>query len=217
MIVLIAGMQRSGSTFSFNIVREVLLARGAVHQEATNQVVEQLTADCDHLLIKSHEPDDLALRLVAHGAVRVVCTMRRPEDAAASWITTFGFPEDQAIATIKAWLRTYEKIKPFALTVPYDLLEKHPVVAAHRIGRYISPDVGWREAYRIARRYSKENIKKRTDALDRASSDVVDVNFSWYDRETFFHRRHVSSLDSQPAESRLPLDQLQRIRAAFNS
>jgi len=31
MIVLVAGMPRSGSTFSFNVARELLLARGSVH------------------------------------------------------------------------------------------------------------------------------------------------------------------------------------------
>lgn len=147
---------------------------GSVHWKATDQGSEQLTADCDHPLIKSHRPDHFRFGwpLMASFESFAQCASR---GAVASWITAFGFSEDEAIATIKAWLRTYEKIKPYALTVPYDLIEKYPVVAACRIGRYISRDVGWLEAYRIARRFSKENIKKRTDALDRASSDVVDI------------------------------------------
>ena len=39
MIVLIAGMPRSGSTFSFNVVREILLARGSVYQESCEDVI----------------------------------------------------------------------------------------------------------------------------------------------------------------------------------
>ncbi len=42
-----------------------------------------------------------------------------------------------------------------------------------------------------------------------------DIGFSWYDETTFFHRRHVASLDSRPAEQRLSGEQLMRIRLAL--
>lgn len=41
-IVFIAGMPRSGSTFSFNVARDVLRARGSVYQEAPPNISQEL-------------------------------------------------------------------------------------------------------------------------------------------------------------------------------
>ena len=217
MIVLVAGMPRSGSTFSFNIARDVLLRRGSLHQENAGEVINPLlrAGGADHLLLKSHELDDVAICLAAQSAVRVICTIRRPEDAAASWITTFGFTEEQAISTIKDWLRLYSRIRKFALTIDYETIDKRPVIAAHRIGRFLFRDAGWAEARAITRRHAKAKVKHEMDQLERTSEGVVDLNFSWYDAHTFFHRRHVSLLRSRSAEEILPREQAERIRAAF--
>ena len=93
MIVFIAGMPRSGSTFSFNIVRRLLEARGSVYQEPTDDILGALerAGDATHLLLKAHQADDVTLALIKIGAVKAVCTVRKPEDAIASWMTTFGF------------------------------------------------------------------------------------------------------------------------------
>lgn len=88
MIVLISGMPRSGSTFSFNMAREVLQARGTLQQ-----------------------------------------------------------------------------------------IDRHPWLAAWRIARFLYP-VG----------------------LSVSDGGVVDIGFSHCDRQTFFHRRHVTALQSRPAE-----------------
>lgn len=42
MIVFIVDMQQSGSTFAFNIVRDILLARGSLYQEASPRLVAEL-------------------------------------------------------------------------------------------------------------------------------------------------------------------------------
>ena len=94
-------------------------------------------------------------------------------------------------------------------------LDRRPWLAAWRIARFLCPDVTLAEVLRIARRHAKARVKQRSDALQSGSKGVVDIGFSYYDRATFFHRRHVSSLRSYPAEKRLPSDQLARIRVAL--
>ncbi|MFZ1317752.1 MAG: hypothetical protein WAQ56_00305, partial [Candidatus Nitrotoga sp.] len=61
MIAIIAGMQRSGSTFSFNVVRKLLEARGGVTVFSTDAFDEALDASMDssNLIIKTHAPDHL--------------------------------------------------------------------------------------------------------------------------------------------------------------
>jgi hypothetical protein len=63
VIILIAGMPRSGSTFSFNVVREVLSARGSIYQEACEDVVGVVgrSGGADHVLVKTHNLDEPSL------------------------------------------------------------------------------------------------------------------------------------------------------------
>jgi hypothetical protein len=217
MIVFVAGMQRSGSTFAFNVARDVLRQRGSLYQEATFEIAEQLEAAqrAQHVLLKSHQMDRLGIALAQHGAIKVICSIRRPEDAVASWMQTFGFSEDDAVQIIRQWLAFYDEIKGVALTVPYETIDRYPLIVARRIGRFLFRDVGWTEAVRIARRHAKRKVQAAVEQLARSDGGVKDIGFSYYDTKTFFHRRHVSSLRSQPADARLPAEQAARIRAAF--
>jgi hypothetical protein len=218
MIVFIAGMPRSGSTFSFNIAREALCARGRVHHENSRNVVAELAraGDADHILIKAHHLDDLSILLGRFGAMRVICTVRKPEDAVASWMQMFNTSEEEAIGGMRAWLQLYRQLKPFALTVSYRTIDRHPIMAAWQIMRFLFPRAAITEAWLRSRRYSKAEVKKRADALvDRNAAGIKDVGVSWYDKNTFFHRRHISSLKSRAAIERLPIDQVKRIRAAL--
>ena len=97
VILLVAGMQRSGSTFAFNVARDVLRARGRLYQEAPAEAdiagAIARAANAEHVLIKAHTANPLAVALTRRGVVRAICTTRRIEDAAASWMEAFGWSE----------------------------------------------------------------------------------------------------------------------------
>jgi hypothetical protein len=218
MIVCIAGMPRSGSTFSFNVAREALCARGRVHHDYSTSVLDELAraVDVDHVLIKAHQLDDRSVLLGRYGAMRVICTVRKPEDAVASWMQMFNASEEETIAGMRAWLQLYRELKPFALTIRYRTIDRHPLMAAWQIMRFLFPRATIIDAWRSSRRYSKAEVKKRTDAMmDRHAAGIKEIGSSWYDINTHFHRRHVSSLKSRAAIERLPLDQVERIRIAL--
>ena len=90
MIVFVAGMQRSGSTFVFNVAREVLSRSGRVYAEPSFSVPEVLirSSGADHIILKSHIADDLLLSLTRHGAVKTFCTYRCVEDWMSSVIAS---------------------------------------------------------------------------------------------------------------------------------
>ena len=219
MIAFVAGMQRSGSTFAFNVARDVLRARGQLYQEAPAEadVAAALAraGDAEHVLIKAHTAGPLAVALTRHGAVRAICTMRRVEDAAASWIEAFGWSETETVEYLRAWLVLYAQLRAVALLVPYAQLDRRPWLAAWRIARYLCPDATPAEVLGIARRHAKARVKRQADGLQSGGARVEDIGFSYYDRATLFHRRHVSSLRSRRAEERLAPDQLARIRTAL--
>jgi len=219
MIVFLAGMPRSGSTFAFNIARETLAARGRVYQKDSADIVAAL-AQADgaaHILLKAHEADPVCRGLVQQSAIITICTVRRVEDAVASWIDAFGFNEADAIETMRKWLDLYRHIRPFALTVPYDLIDTHPFRAAWKIARHISRDAGPLEIWRAVSKNRKATVKAIADRMDRTNPDMVDLGYSFYDSNTYFHRRHVSALKSLPAEQRLAPDRLQRIQDALST
>jgi hypothetical protein len=217
VIVFVAGMQRSGSTFAFNVAREALSRRGSLYQQASPDFRAALEAAgrVDHVLIKAHESGDLGVALARQSAMRVICTVRRLEDAVASFMEIFGASDLDAIEQMRRWLQLYARIREFALTIHYETLDSYPAFAARRIGRYLFSDYGWGEARKIAHRHSKMAVKERTDHLLREAAGVQDLGFSWYDKMTFFHRRHVSSLVSKRAEERISAEQLARIRSAL--
>lgn len=217
MIVIIGGMQRSGSTFSFNVAREVLARRGTLHQETGNDILEAVDASggAENILLKSHRLNNASVRLVELGAVTSICTIRKPEDAIASWMEVFGFDLADSIDEMKAWLRMFDRIRANSLVVDYDVIDRRHRTAAWRIARHLAPSASPFEVFRIARRHSKAAVKAMADRLETAGGDIVDIGFSHYDKATFYHRRHVSSLVSRGAAERLPIDTVKRIRAAL--
>jgi hypothetical protein len=214
MIVFIAGMQRSGSTYSFNIARDILRKRGSVFQEASQDVLGALrkSVGTDHILLKAHTADETILRLVESGAVKAICTARRPEDAIASWMETFAFNLEDCLEQMRAWLAMFERLKNYALVVRYQDIERRPLLSAYRIARHLRAGALPLEIYRVARNYSKAKVKVLSDNLDVNDTGVMNIGFSHYDKTTFFHRRHVSSLTAKQAGERIGLEAVSRIR-----
>lgn len=215
VIVLVAGMPRSGSTFSYNIVRELLRQRGKVQKEHAFDFASlvQREPEADHFVLKVHAADDLMLGLVRLGAIKAICTVRKPEDAIASWMQTFDFGLDASLEPMFRWLEMFERLRHHALVLPYDHIDHHPVRAAIRIRNVVCPEATLLETLAIARRYSKRNVAQFTGAMSPGDEGTEQASFTYYDKETFFHRRHVSSLASLPACERIGKEAVSIIRS----
>ncbi len=111
MIVFVAGMPRSGSTFTFNIVRGLLEARGRLHQIPVESVLSAVedAGSADHLVFKGHAADEITIKLAKLSALKVICSTRKPEDAIASWMATFGFSIEESIAALNRWMVMYQE------------------------------------------------------------------------------------------------------------
>jgi hypothetical protein len=203
MIVVVAGMQRSGSTFSFNVVREILHNRGRVSIISTNSMIDALTASntSENLIIKTHSPDDLMNTLIAKGAVKCICTYRKPEDAIASWSEVFGFPFEQSIQTILDWLKWHSTMKTYCVNCSYYDIEERTLLAILRIGRSLVFDMSFLEAIRIWLKYRKSKIKIQTDNMSIDDRSTINVGFTYYNNNNFFHRRHIRSAQTLSAET----------------
>lgn len=212
MRIVIGGMIRSGSTFSFNIAREVLLRQGAVKTAAANSFpIAPPEPEHPNFILKTHAPDRSVLQAIERGTALCICTIRKPEDAIASWIRTFGFSLDDGIANVKGWLAWYSVIASQTLTIEYQTIDQFPERVIADVDRYITGTCVDDETRVLAAKYNKAALKETLDALSN-DLDTIDIGFSYYDKETFFHRRHISSVESRGAETELNNSEIARIR-----
>lgn len=214
MIVIIAGMQRSGSTFSYNVARELLEKRGGVSAFPTNSLEDALSAPVNtmHTIIKTHAPDDLINSLLKKDGLPCLCTVRKPEDAIASWIHVFGFTLQESVATYRHWLIWHQSMSKHMLNLRYEEIDRFPFLAIQKITRYLVRDWGIAENMGIWWRNRKSAVYVKTEQIQKEDEVMVDIGFSYYDSRTFFHRKHVSSLISRPATELLSKDQVCFIR-----
>lgn len=211
MIVAIAGMPRSASTFSFNIVRELLGTTGNVAAISDNTLNPKLAEGADHLIIKTHNPDQPLMELIAGKKIPCLCTYRKPEDAIASWVRIFGGTVESATAIIESWLEWHVKIHDKVLNLSYEQIETNQLDIITQIQRYLMGREDLSPAEKLNTIYQKSVLKEQTDALQK-NDDTTDIGFSYYDNKTFFHRKHISSIRSIAAENEFSPSQISTIR-----
>jgi hypothetical protein len=218
MIVFIAGMQRSGSTFTFNIARELLQQHGTVYQEPSDDLVAVInrSGDADHIIIKAHASNDFLSALARQKVISTICSVRNLDEAIASWMSTFGFDLETTLTQFKGWFDAYRKVRPYALTVPYSLIENDTLAVTTLIARHIFPETDVATIAALAEKYSKDNVHRMSATMEK-SPDVRDIGFSFYDVKTFFHRRHVASLTPRKPKEQLSEVELARICQEFRS
>lgn len=195
MIVFIAGMPRSGSTFTFNIARELLERRGTIYHEFHSSIlsVVERSGNADHLIVKGHSADAMTLRLLSIGAAQAICTVRRAEDAIASRMETFGLSLNRSMTDMSNWVSMFRRLPNSTLFIDFEEIEKNPIRTAIKIAHRICPRAALMEGISLARRYSKVSVKRFADQLRKGSAGTREIEESYYDVKTNFHRRHVSS------------------------
>ena len=80
--------------------------------------------------------------------------------------------------------------------VSYEDIEKKPMKVIRKIARHLNVSAGLGELKAIASTLGKEEIKRRYDDLSKDEADIREIGNSYYDTNTFFHRRHVRGPDA---------------------
>ena len=203
MIVLLAGMPRSGSTFSFNVVRGFptggddyrrtrarTFSAGASFERTEPDVRQSPADDSSNQVADVPTNDD-------HSPSRRGCDGLMGQHFR-------GGPQPVLIEIMRRWLRMFRVLRNQALIVTYREIDSHPWLAAWRIARAVCPKVGPMEVLRIARRLDKTVVKRRVDQM-QLGPGVHDGGWTYFDTQTSFHRRH--SLRSRPDQQRTTCQQ----------
>lgn len=214
MIVAVSGMYRSGSTFSFNIVREILSSFGSVVTLSDNSLPNLLVSE-EYLIIKTHAPDFQLSGMIYERKIPCVCTYRKPEDAIASWMRVFGGTLESAITLIESWCKWHSEVHNHVLNISYEQIEYNSFGAILTIQRYLTGMEDIAQVTMLNMKYQKSIMKDYTDMLQQ-SDDTTDLGFTYYDNETFFHRKHISSLKSISATEVFSESQILSIRGQLD-
>ena len=215
MIVFIAGMQRSGSTFCFNVVREILLEQnGSVYCTPSGDLAAAQAAagDADHIVLKAHSASPDLIEAVKKGRVKSIVSIRRIEEAIASCVDIWGMPLEEVIINLKLWRDMYRAIGTSSLRIPFEAIDQRPGEVAKEVASFLSLHT---DLTSIAIKYGKTAVEAATRGMQRDQAGVRDVGFSYYDEQTLFHRRHVSSLAPRDVTKSLSASNLARVREEF--
>jgi len=200
MLVLISGMMRSGSTFTFNVAKHLLTRQGeSLFWEPIEHIEELLKSQgsvYDHILFKQHHGDEFSRLLIKQQCARTICSFRDPLEALASWMQVFGHPFDESLQHFKRSIEFIAFQRDHALMISYDEIENKPTKVIKKIARHLNLPVGFGEPKSIALNLKKEKVKTRYDGLQKEEADIQDMGFTFYDKNTFFHRRHVRGDDA---------------------
>lgn len=228
-IVMVAGMPRTGSMWTYNVARRLIRIAGhtpwPVHIPPDPipvfwQAMKYGVAADDVICVKVHARYEGALP-----GLKVLCNLRDVRDAIMSYMrfTRRGFDEAiEGLGDSMALTDYYLREARFdVLDVRYENIMHRAEETIARIGSFIGFPATPVQAELIARDFSREKIKSYIAELGEADSGSgkhrssmsprnADGSVRLYDHTTGFQSGHVS--DSQGGEWRTLLDASQQAR-----
>lgn len=216
-------MQRSGSTWSFNIVVG-LLERCRPNEEiyaAYNEEVADFLASVPHTarhtVLKCHLLDPIGRALARSGQAKAIYTWRNLPDAVASFLAMFGGDFEHAFLVITASLVVYRfhARGRNALMIGYDDLIGSPRETIARIASHIGLDATPEIIADLAHEQSIEEVLKRVEQIGSqpANAHLIRHEPTTFDPGATLHRHHILHGGSGYGAERLTKKQLDRLEA----
>jgi hypothetical protein len=199
MVVLCDGMVRSGSTWSYNVVVNLLRAADSrrvfgLYSEAPTVLAAAVHPRDSHLVIKSHDLGPYAQDLCLHGKIRTVYTWRDPYDALVSCTRMFGRTVDHWLEVMRGALRVwaFHRRTNTAHIVSYAQMMAQPQEEIELIAAYLGLTVTAEQIAAVARKLSFRQVRVFTEHLHELPGQrLVRTPDDVYDRETLLHSHHI--------------------------
>ena len=205
MIVYCLGMQSSGSTWLYNVVRELLAASGTPHVALRAELYEHFLDDrcieSPNALLRGHIVDSALLRMLALAGVRTVLSFREPRDAVASFVQRFGDYGATFISSCNDIARNLASLLTASQTMAHlsffyeDRFTENPD-SVRRLAAFFGLPVAENTQRAIFDKYRAATVKTFLRNIDALPEDrlYVDGARNAMDRETSFHRTHISDM-----------------------
>jgi hypothetical protein len=221
MLVFCDGMPRSASTWSFNVVMQLLRRLHAgerVHGGYGENVAEFLAGappTMSHVVLKCHTLDIVGRVLAQTNAAKVVYTWRTVPDALASFMTMFGYEFDHALNMMHQSLELYQfHLKDGnAVMLGYREITEQPLAAIERISNYLGLSQDAQIMGDISKEMSLEQMAKKVKVVEaKDESSLIKLPNTIYDPETLLNQHHILDGRSGFWSEKLTIEQLQRVK-----
>jgi hypothetical protein len=184
MHIICDGMQRSGSTWSFNVVKELLWRCRpgeeiyADYEEDIGAFVASVPRTAKHTVLKTHLLDAVGKAMARSGQAKVIYTWRSLPDVIASYINMFSSNFEDAFVVVTASLIVYgfHRQSGIGLIVSYEELTQKPVETIRRIADYLELDASVEIMEKVAHHLSIDEVRKRIPKVAAANRSALGGN-----------------------------------------
>jgi len=194
-VVVAAGVSRSGSTWAYNAILELLgidNCVGVFSTEFSEDVLVKL-APSTTLVLKTHTPSPGVKAAALALGFPIILTVRDPRDCVASFIKQFGWTFEAALTEVSKNFAALHELaaSPQVIIIKYESGEER-VATIKRIAKALNKDVDDRFLKSIAHKLSPAEIKKNISVLFPEKADVEKPSEVW-DPVTHWHPKHVGN------------------------
>ncbi len=200
------GMIRSGSTWSFNVCRE-LYQEMAMRYSGSSQscyldcqpleqfVNQRWSNESASWVIKAHNLGIAAMTAVRKGLAKGVCTFRDPRDCIASDLAFMHYPLEVSMKRVSATLdplRMYQCV-PHILLVRYESMMTNRQGEIRRIATHLGLMVDDMTVRRIDARTNLENSERVCSNMKhRPAGGLMQIADHLVDPTTHLHQNHIN-------------------------
>lgn len=216
MIIFCLGVKSSGSTWVFNVIREIA-------SYSSGNSISFFCEDADHFVrsfepvdgitvVKCHYMDSKIIDLAKILRAKIVITERDPRDCAVSLSERFSL---DTVAAVKDISRSFSSI--YSIDDGIDLLKlryeediSFDVATVNNIAEFIGQSLGGDVAEQIATRMSRDAVALIAESLP-SDGEAAGV----FEPDTHWHRNHVGDGKVGKWQERLTSADLEIIEAAL--
>lgn len=187
MLIICMGMKRSGSTWQYNVVRNIVEAHelggaeGFFHEDELlsrrKELLEWARQDSVHV-VKTHGRFESNEEPGTRGGIRIVFSYRDLRDMAASMKRQFGVEGGRLIHLVGEGVETYGWVRSRSdvLMQRYEDFSRDPCSAIREIADFLGYELDEELVARIMRACSRETMKKISD---EQSKDSIKSLYHW--------------------------------------
>lgn len=178
MLVLCNGMNRSGSTLQYNLVRGLVEKSGTGQGEGfllpeqfgeAAPRLEDWARDSQWHLVKTHQLPPQTMAMVSAGTIRICYIYRDIREVAASYKRLWQTPTDKLYTELDQAITNYYAIHalpPHAcICQRYERVTTDLLAATHELALFLGISPSEKEIFQIAKACSADEMQKATERL----------------------------------------------------
>jgi hypothetical protein len=202
-ITLVWGPPRSGTTWMYNVVREIMRVSELDHDGWVHGQQPPQAAPESALVIKAHQAHSLdvidSLEMLDH--VYLVGMFRDPERAFQSLVRTQTASREELLGWLDHDIRSIEEALPRipgAVVCREEWIESHAAEVIARLCDWVGVALSEGERLAIVEMYAREQVRSTVSQL--AQSHGWSDDFRNYDTESHWHANHIAPPTHRPVE-----------------